>query len=183
MVVIALAVLCGSWEQIIENTWWRVNHNFMMGNNDILERFRTFDLPKLWIVTYPWWQASYARNRDLIASNTTLKLQTEAELKQALNHSYIFQAKHVTSELRILYSRSLEHEYFILHCIPHNAIKSRILLRETEERDANIQYKRQCPFNPYLYWIDNLHGYYDTNKECEMHNINDNIMNLLKGDD
>ncbi|EED23178.1 hypothetical protein TSTA_066280 [Talaromyces stipitatus ATCC 10500] len=151
-----------------------------MENNDILERFRTFDLPKLWTVTYPWRQASYAGNGDLVASDTTLKPQTEAELKQAvehhldwynsgpscflsmfsdwrhcrnwasqrgdagvyiievditqLNHSYVFQAKHVTSELGILYSRSLEHEYFILHRIPRNAMKSRISLGEAEER-------------------------------------------------
>ncbi|EED23177.1 hypothetical protein TSTA_066280 [Talaromyces stipitatus ATCC 10500] len=200
-----------------------------MENNDILERFRTFDLPKLWTVTYPWRQASYAGNGDLVASDTTLKPQTEAELKQAvehhldwynsgpscflsmfsdwrhcrnwasqrgdagvyiievditqLNHSYVFQAKHVTSELGILYSRSLEHEYFILHRIPRNAMKSRISLGEAEERDADIRYGKRRPFNPCLHWVDDLHGYYDTDEECEMHNANDDIMDLLEGDD
>lgn len=58
----------------------------MMENNDIPERCRSFYLPKLWTVTCPWWQASFAENGDLVASDTTLKPQTEAELKQAVEH-------------------------------------------------------------------------------------------------
>lgn len=123
---------------------------------------------------------------EIVASNTTLKPQTEAKLKQAvehhldwynprlscflsmfsdwqhyrnwasqrsdadiyiievditkLNHSYVFQAKHMISELGILHSRSPEHEYLILHRIPRNALKTRISLGEAEESGMMIQY-------------------------------------------
>lgn len=44
--------------------------------------------------------------------------------------------------------------------------------------DADIRYEKRRPFNPYLHWVDDLHGYYDTDEDCEMHNAN-----LLEGDD
>ena len=46
---------------------------------------------------------------------------------------------------------------------------------ELEDR-AEAEQWRLRPKNPQYHWVDDLHGYYDTDEECEEHNRNDDLM-------
>jgi hypothetical protein len=48
--------------------------------------------------------------------------------------------------------------------------------------EADARHDRMRPFDPTFHWVDDLHGYHDTDEECEEHNANDDIMKVLEGD-
>jgi hypothetical protein len=49
------------------------------------------------------------------------------------------------------------------------------------ESKAEAAHQRQRADDPACHYVDDLDGYYDTDDECEEHNTNDDLMNMIEG--
>ncbi|KAF2181490.1 hypothetical protein K469DRAFT_520708, partial [Zopfia rhizophila CBS 207.26] len=86
-----------------------------------------------------------------------------------LDDVYVLDLGRIVRELDIS-CENVEHEYIILYHIPTHALESITDVAILEERD------------PRYHWVDDLHGYYDTDEECEEHNANDDLIKMIEGD-
>ncbi|KAK3709310.1 hypothetical protein LTR37_011048 [Vermiconidia calcicola] len=112
----------------------------------------------------------------------------------SLGQSVVFKVDDLLARLDIPLNRDTSHEYLILHRIPANAIRLDVDISDMvfqgeqanegleEEARSEAESWVQRANDPRHHWVDDLHGYYDSDEECEEHNTNDDLMKMLEGD-
>ncbi|KAL9127678.1 MAG: hypothetical protein Q9175_007686 [Cornicularia normoerica] len=94
---------------------------------------------------------------------------------------YVLDLGRIVRELDIS-CQNVKHEYLILYNIPRHALESNTDVAILEERALEAREQGNRWKDPSYDWVDDLHGYYDTDKECEEHNAIDDMMGMIEGD-
>ncbi|KAI1400005.1 hypothetical protein F4819DRAFT_463096 [Hypoxylon fuscum] len=73
------------------------------------------------------------------------------------------------------------HELLFLHRIPAQCILSEEEIEAIREQEVETERYAARASNPDYHWVPDLQGYYDSNEECELHNANDDMINMIEG--
>ena len=57
-----------------------------------------------------------------------------------------------------------------------------LISRADWEARLGTRERRARADDDHYHWVDDLDGYYDTDEECEEHNLNDDLMKMMEGD-
>ena len=115
-----------------------------------------------------------------------------------MNDIYVLDLGRIVRELNIS-CQNVKHEYLILYNIPRHALESNTDVAILEERGERQLHPLTMRYwfggialeareqgnrwkDPSYDWVDDLHEYYDTDKECEEHNAIDDIIGIIEGD-